>query len=299
MHDLLTDILLPGTLILVMMGLGMTLKVEDFTRVLRIPRAFLVGAVCQMLLLPLLALVTIAVFQLSGPLAVGLLVIALCPGGVISNLVTYLAKGDAGLSVSLTAVIGLITPLTMPLLLKWAMLWQGLDGSGFELPYGRTVMTLLVTCVLPVPLGMLLVRWVKVDRKRLEVLVSRSSTLLVVGVIFLFCQEVGWVELLGYALVAGGACVSLNLLATLTGYGLASAACLQGGQRVCIALEVGIQNAAIAYMVTMGIMKNVEMSIVPAVYGLWMSVPALLVAWISQKRQSGVVTPARLASGVS
>ncbi|WP_231732092.1 bile acid:sodium symporter family protein [Rheinheimera sp. EpRS3] len=120
MFETLTQIGLPIALILIMAGVGLSLTPADFQRVFRQPRGFLLGALAQMLLLPLSAVAIIALFKLEGELAIGLFILALCPGGTTSNLYSYLCKADVGLSVSLTAVIGFITPITIPLLGAWA-----------------------------------------------------------------------------------------------------------------------------------------------------------------------------------
>ncbi|MFN6969846.1 MAG: bile acid:sodium symporter family protein, partial [Rheinheimera sp.] len=106
MFETLTQVGLPIALIMIMTGVGMTLRLSNFTEVLRQPKAFVVGAIAQMVLLPLAAVALIALFGLTGELAVGLFILALCPGGTTSNLYSYLCKADVGLSVSLTALVG-------------------------------------------------------------------------------------------------------------------------------------------------------------------------------------------------
>lgn len=284
MNDIFTDVILPLSVFLVMIGLGMTLKLADFTRIKRYPRAFAVGVVSQLILLPLLAFLTVSLFRLDGALAIGLLVIACCPGGVVSNLFTYIARGDVGLSVSLTAGVGMISPITMPIIIAWSLRWQGLDGEGFELPYWQTLGKLVFTCVLPVPIGMYLRRFLRAEQQNINLWVSRFSTFVVIALILLFCQKVGLDSLWSYIPLVGLACIFLNIMATLAGAGVASVARLHSSQKVSIGLEVGIQNAAVAYMVAMSLMKNVDMAIAPSVYGLWMSVPALIIAWVNQRR---------------
>ena len=121
MFETLTQIGLPLALIFIMTGVGMSLRPQNFHQVATQPKAFFVGALAQLMLLPLLALGVIAVFQLQGELAVGLFILALCPGGTTSNLYSYLSKADVGLSVSLTALVGFVTPFTLPFLAAWAM----------------------------------------------------------------------------------------------------------------------------------------------------------------------------------
>ena len=138
MFEILTQVALPISLILIMAGVGMGLTPADFGRVIAQPKAFMIGTVCQMVLLPLIAIGIIELTGLTGPLAIGLFILALCPGGTTSNLYTLLARGDVGLSVSLTAVIGFITPFTIPILGAWAIHQYGNADQTFELPLAKT-----------------------------------------------------------------------------------------------------------------------------------------------------------------
>ena len=154
MFETLTQIGLPIALILIMTGVGMTLRPANFTEVARQPKAFFVGALAQLLLLPVAALFVIYLFDLQGELAVGLFILALCPGGTTSNLYSYLAKADVGLSVALTAMVGFITPFSLPLLAAWAIEHFLGENTSFQLPLLKTWLTLMIVSVLPVLLGM-------------------------------------------------------------------------------------------------------------------------------------------------
>ena len=156
MFQALTQIALPISLILIMTGVGMGLKIADFRRVVAQPKAFLIGAICQMAILPLIAVAIIELTGLTGPLAIGLFILALCPGGTTSNLYTLLARGDVGLSVSLTAVIGFITPFTIPILGAWAIANYATAEQAIVFPVLKTWITLIVVTVIPVIIGMLL-----------------------------------------------------------------------------------------------------------------------------------------------
>ena len=140
----LIQIGLPVALILIMVGVGLGLTPEDFRRVFRQPRGFFIGALCQMALLPLIAIAIIEISGLHGEVAIGLFILSLCPGGTTSNLYSYLAKADTGLSVSLTAVIGFVTPFTIPLLTVWAINHYADGGTHFELPLVKTWLQLIV-----------------------------------------------------------------------------------------------------------------------------------------------------------
>jgi len=286
MFEEIVKIALPVALILVMIGVGMSLQIADFKRVAKCPKAFFIGALCQLVFIPLLAYVVILAFGLTGTLAMGVLVISLCPGGVTSNLFTYLAKGDVGLSVSLTAIIGIITPFTIPFVVNWGFEWQGLSNAGFALPVVETVKKLLIVSVLPVVVGMTVRRWAKGNIDRIEGLVRTGSSVVLALVIVVLYLKLGVAKVNEFAVLAGPACVVMNLAGMTLGFAVASLAKLKHAQRTCIMLEVGLQNGTIALLVTMTILKSMEMSIAPSIYSLWMMVPAMLVVLISKRRHA-------------
>lgn len=284
MFEKIVEIALPVALILVMIGVGMSLQIADFKRVAKCPRAFFIGAFCQLVFLPILAYAVISAFGLTGTLAMGVLVISLCPGGVTSNLFTYLAKGDVGLSVSLTAIIGIITPFTIPFIVNWGFEWQGMSNEGFALPVAKTVRTLLIISVLPVAIGMAVRRWTKGNIDKIEGLVRMGSSAVLALVIVALYVKLGVAKVNEFAVLAGPACVVMNLIGMTLGFAVASLAKLKRAQRTCIMLEVGLQNGTIALLVTTTILKSMEMSIAPSIYSLWMMVPATVVVLISKKR---------------
>ena len=271
----LIQIGLPIALILIMVGVGLGLTPEDFRRVFRQPKGFLIGAFCQMLLLPLIAMAIIAVTGLHGELAIGLFILALCPGGTTSNLYSYLARADVGLSVSLTAVIGFITPFTIPLLGVWAINHYSDAGSHFELPIVSTWIKLMIITVIPVVIGMAIrAKWQHFAR-RMEPLITRFSVLVLVAVIVSICINLGD-KLIGFTLQAGPAALLLNLSTMSLGY-LAGRWFLHSeAQARAISLEVGLQNGTLALLITTSILQSAEMSIAPSVYSLIMFVSASL-----------------------
>lgn len=284
MFEQIVKIALPVALILVMIGVGMSLQIKDFKRVAKCPKAFFIGAFCQLVFLPILAYAVITAFGLSGALAMGVLVISLCPGGVTSNLFTYLAKGDVGLSVSLTAIIGIITPLTIPFIVNWGFEWQGMSNEGFVLPVAKTVKTLLIISVLPVAVGMIVRRWTKGNIDKIEGLVRKGSSAVLALVIVALYVKLGVAKVNEFAVLAGPACVAMNLIGMALGFSVASLAKLKKSQRTCIMLEVGLQNGTIALLVTTTILQSMEMSIAPSIYSLWMMVPATVVVMIAKQR---------------
>lgn len=273
MLQTLTQIGLPIAIILIMTGVGLSLVPDDFKRVFRQPKAFFLGAACQMLILPLIAIGIIKLTGLTGELAIGLFILALCPGGATSNLYTYLAKGDVGLSVSLTSVIGFITPFTIPLLAVWAINFYGSDDAQFELPIIITWVKLMVVTVIPVIIGMALRSVWPVLAKRCEGYVSGFSMIVLALLIASITVSLGD-KMIDYAIAAGPAAILLNLSTMALGYYAGRFLLHQEAQSRTITLEVGLQNGTLTLLITSGILGSATMSVAPSVYSLFMFISA-------------------------
>ena len=152
--DVLTKIILPASLFLIMFGIGISLRLSDFKNIFKYPKAIIIGLIGQLILLPFVAFILAFFFKLPAELAVGLIIIALAPGGATSNMFTYLFEGDVSLSVSLTLLTSLITPFTIPLLSSLSMFYFMDSNTEFELPVVKTIVQLLVITVFPIALGM-------------------------------------------------------------------------------------------------------------------------------------------------
>jgi BASS family bile acid:Na+ symporter len=273
MFQTLTQVGLPIAIIFIMTGVGMSLVPNDFKRVFLQPKAFFLGTVCQMLLLPLIAIAIIALTGLKGEMAIGLFILSLCPGGATSNLFTYLAKGDVGLSVSLTSVIGFITPFTIPLLAAWSISYYGNDSAEIDLPVFKTWLTLMLVTVIPVLIGMLIRnKWENIS-KNAERYVSWFS----VGVLALLIISISFNakdQLAEYATSVGPAAILLNLSTMALGYYAGRFLLHQEDQARTITIEVGLQNGTLTLLITTGILQSTTMSIAPSIYSLFMFLSA-------------------------
>lgn len=275
MFEALIKFGLPISLMLIMAGVGLGLTPADFRRVFREPRAFLIGAVCQMALLPLIAMAIIAATGLHGEMAIGLFILSLCPGGTTSNLYSMLARADVGLSVSLTAVIGFITPFTIPLLSVWAIGHYSDAGQSFELPVVKTWLQLMIITVIPVLAGMLIRRrWASLAQ-RAEPWITRFSVLVLILVIASIVSNLGE-KLLTYIAQAGVAAIALNIATMALGYLAGRWLLHREEQARAISLEVGLQNGTLALLITTTLLHSAEMSVAPSVYSLVMFVTATL-----------------------
>lgn len=277
--DILTQVVLPAALFIIMLGLGLSLTSDDFTRVLKQPKAFVIGAIAQMVLLPVIAYLVAVGFSLPPELAVGLMIIAFCPGGVTSNMYTYFARGDVALSISLTAIISLLAPFTIPVLTYLAM--QNLldNAQEFSMPVLKTMTQLLVVTVVPVIIGILMhYKW-RAFAARMDKPVK------ILSLVFLFVIIAGivaksWSSMAGFFAQAGLATLVLNVVSMAAGYWLAKAAALNRPQSITIGFEVGLQNGTMALLVTGSILGNATMAIPAVTYSLLMFVTSAIFGWM-------------------
>lgn len=266
--DLLKTIFLPLALFVIMFGLGMSLTLGDFRRVIVAPRAKLLGLANQLLLLPVVAFALALVFRLPPELAVGLMLIAACPGGPTSNIITHLSRGDTALSVTLTAVASVITVFTIPLVVGLAMGHFLAEDAAIALPFGRTVLQLFIVTILPITLGML------VHAARPALTAKLAGPMNILSILFLALVILAAVlkeEELGRQFrEAGPAVVTLNLTTMTLGFLTAAWLGLPTRQRLTISIESGIQNGTLALAIALGILDSTRLAVPAVVYSLFM-----------------------------
>ncbi len=265
-----------------MFSLGLGLTGEDFKRVALQPKAFAVGAFSQIVILPIVAYVVAIGFGLPPELAVGLMILALCPGGVTSNILTKLGRGDLALSISLTGVISLTSVLTVPFLaLFFAEHFLGLQAP--KINVGVLGVSMFVITVAPVVVGMLVRRFATQLALKIENAVSMLAMVLFV-IVVLGAIAANWRLLVDNIAVLGPSVVALNVVLLAIGLGLGSLFKLNARESMAIAIETGIQNATLGITIGTLIVENAQglppFSLPSGVYGLTMYVVSIpFVLW--------------------
>jgi BASS family bile acid:Na+ symporter len=268
-ESVLTSVVLPLSLFIIMLGVGLSLVVDDFKRVVVFPKAVAVGLVNQLILLPLVAFALALLFELSPVMAVGLMLIACCPGGVTSNLITFVARGDTALSITLTAISGVITVVTIPLVLIFSLDFFMGEAREISVPLLDTILQIVLITVLPITLGMLVRRFKPEVADRLERPARIGSTvifsLILIGII------VANVEVIKtHFLSLSGVTATLNIAMMLVGYGSARLLQLNAPQALTISIETGVQNGTVAIVIATSILHQGDLAVTPGVYSLIM-----------------------------
>jgi bile acid:Na+ symporter, BASS family len=270
-----TAVILPLALGIMMLGMGLSLLPEDFQRVRKYPKAVTIGLISQLLFLPIIGFVIAKVVPMQPVIAVGLIIVALCPGGVSSNIFTFLAKGDVALSVTLTAVTSVITVFTIPALANVALQHFMGQTAAISLPIGSTILQIFLITLLPIGLGMSMRQMFPGLSLRLEKVTSRLGVVLLAAIILILIVR-EWNRLPGFIVQVGLAVVLLNTLSMLAGFYVSKVFKLKIPQQICIAIEVGIQNGTLAIAITAGLLNNADMAIPAAIYSLFMSVTGFI-----------------------
>ena len=281
--DFLITAILPAAVFIIMFGMGLSLRIADFTYIMKQPKIILIGLSTQFIVLPLIALMIAILFELSPELAVGLMIISFVPSGTTSNMFTNLAKGDVALSISLTTVSSLLTSFTIPIFTLLAMKYFLGSENTIEMPLLKTVVQLLIIIILPVIVGMIILsKWKSIADKMEPLIRIFSIVFLVLIVIAIIAKN--RVEMPGFFLQTGSPVLTLNILALGLGYWLSKLFKLSQKQALTIGYEVGIQNGALALMVAGTIIGNETMMIPAVTYSLFMFVTAFIFYWILKKK---------------
>jgi len=270
--------LLPLGLGFIMFGLGLGLTRDDFRRALLRPRALLLGLLAQIVLLPLTAFLLASGLALSPESAVGLMVLAACPGGVTAGMVTHLARGETALSISLSALTSICAFVTVPVIVGLGF-WHFLgEQTAVRIPVGQLAGGLFLVTLLPVSLGLWLRETDRVTAKT-RALVQRLATG-VFALIVLYTFFVQWPTITAHLPTVGVACLLLNVITLSTGAALGAVARLDSRARVALAMECGMQNSALGITLALSLLAQPALAVPSVVYALLMNITALaVIAW--------------------
>tara|TARA_Y100001935_G_scaffold217830_1_gene190318 strand:- start:365 stop:1231 length:867 start_codon:yes stop_codon:yes gene_type:complete len=276
---IITQIFLPISLSIIMFGMGLTLVINDFGRLLIYPKEVIIGLFNQLIFLPLIGFLIILLFDLNSSMAIGIMILSLCPGGPTSNLITQVARGNIGLSVTLTALASLITVFTIPIILSEAITYfSGETDVVIELPVLQTMLQILIITVIPVSIGMVIRKKNEDFALRMERPMRVASTVLFI-IIFLLVMIANKDLIIQAMKEVGLATLLLNLSTMTLGYITAKIFGIEGKSQISITVESGIQNGTLAFVIATTILNNVEMGIPTGAYSIWMFITGGILMW--------------------
>jgi len=258
-----------------MLALGLGLTGQDFLRVIKKPKDFVVGLICQLILLPIIAFILIKIFNTPIELALGVMIIAAAPGGVTSNVLTKFANGDVALSVSLTAVISIISIITVPLIVFTSADLLGISFVDKNINITGTALKMSLVVAVPVILGMIV-------RKFADNFISSKTSIIdkITGILFLIVFIAIWVEekenIFDYLAQAGLVVLTLNIVMMIIAYYLAKTFASGIKQIKCISLECGLQNGTLAVFVATEISNEIVYMVPTAAYALIMYITGFI-----------------------
>ena len=272
----------PLSLALIMLALGMGLTLQDFTRVAKQPKDFLVGLICQLIFLPIIAFILVIALNTPTKLAVGLMIIAAAPGGVTSNALTKFANGDVALSISLTAIISLLSIITVPFIIFKSLSLLDASASTNQISMSGISIKMFLVVTLPVILGMIIRKLATNFISSKEKIIQTISLILFLIVLFgAIIQERS--NIIPYMMKAGTVTFLLNIIMMIIGFYAAKIFATGIEQRRCISLECGLQNGTLAIFVATQIFNDVAYIIPAAIYSLIMFVTSIIFVFLVKK----------------
>jgi len=283
--DKASTIVLALALITIMLGMGLSLIWDDFKRILIYPKAIFIGLLNQLVILPLIGFGLVSIFPLAPEIAIGVMILAACPGGPTSNLISHLAKGDLALSVSLTAVSSFVTIITIPFVVNFALITFLDQGQMIQLDVVQTIIQIMVIVVIPIVIGMVIRKWKEgFALKMAKPVRIASGIVLALVIIGILVKEND--KIISYFQQAGIVTLCLNVITMSIGFYSAKLFNLDRKQAVSISIESGIQNGTLAISVAVVLLGSTAFSIAPAIYSLIMFATGGAVIWLSLRKQN-------------
>jgi len=272
----------PIALALIMLALGLGLTGQDFLRVAKQPKDFLVGLICQLILLPIIAFLLLKIFNLPLEIALGVMIIAAAPGGVTSNVLTKFANGDVALSISLTAIISLISIISVPFIVFKSAELLEVGEISKEISMIGISMKMFLVVTLPVLIGMLIRKFATNFVMSKSQLIERISVFLFV-IVFAAIWVEEWENIMGYIKQAGLITLVLNIVMMFIGYYVAKFLASGVSQRKSISLECGLQNGTLAVFVASQLFTEITYLIPTATYAIVMFLTSIIYVFIVRK----------------
>ena len=272
----------PIALALIMLGLGLGLTKQDFTRVIKTPKDFLIGLTSQLIILPIVAFILIKFLGTSPEIALGVMIIAAAPGGITSNILTKFANGDVALSISLTAIISILSIITVPLIVFNSADLIGISFESEDINITSTALKMALVVAVPVFIGMII-------RNFADNFISSRTSIInkITGFLFLIVFIAIWIEerdnIFNYLAQAGLVVLNLNIVMMAIAYFLAKKFASGIKQVKCISLECGLQNGTLAVFVATEISNEIVYMIPTAAYALIMYITGFIFIWILRK----------------
>ena len=272
----------PICLALIMLGLGLGLTIKDFTRVFYQPKDFIIGLICQFILLPIIAFILIKIFNTPLELALGVMIIAAAPGGVTSNVLTKFSNGDVALSVSLTAIVSLLSIISVPFIVFTSADLLGISYISKEISLVGISLKMFFVVTLPVIIGMLIRKFASEFISSKTLIIQRISIILFV-IVFAAIWIEEWDRVISFITRAGSIALTLNVVMMLVGYYVAKFFASGSAQRKCISLECGLQNGTLAVFVSANLFDDIIYMVPTAAYALIMFVTSLFFVFVIRK----------------
>ena len=273
--SIVTDIFLPLALAFIMFALGLGLTGADFLRVIKQPKDFFVGAISQIILLPVIAFILVKIWPISPELAVGVMIIAAAPGGVTSNILTSFAKGDVALSISLTAIISLLSVITVPFIIVASLGLLGTENIPQDISLIGMAINMFLIVTVPVIIGMLFRKIASNTAIKFELIAKKISVVLFV-IVLLGAILAEKDNIVSYFADAGLITLVLNVVMMLVAFYVAQLLGTGIAQKKCIAIECGLQNGTLAIFIGTTLFGGGAFVIPAATYSLIMFLTSLI-----------------------
>ncbi len=286
-ESIISSVILPLSIAIIMVTLGMTLTVADFRRIFSRPKPVLIGLFCQMILLPLLGFAVAGLFALPAVYAISLILLAVSPDGATSNLIIHAGDGDRALGITLTAITNMLAFITIPLGLGIAYSVYGSGALDIDFPVMDTMIQVAVITLIPTLIGMGIRQW-KPDFAENSKRWSKIFATVFLFLVILALIAQNWDVIVRDGPRFAPAFIVLNIVSLIIGYYVSKFAGIDHIQSMTIAIETGLQNSTVSITVAITLLNNNDMAVIPGLYAIWMYVTGFGLAYWMTRRAPAV-----------